>query len=415
MGFSQALSGMNAASQQLDTIGNNIANSQTSGFKSSSVQFADVYASSKVGLGTSVAGILQDFGNGTLETTDRDLDLGISGDGFFRFQSGDTVGYSRNGQLTMTTDGYLANAQGAYLTGYNVQNFNSSTTAATVATGGQPEVIQIPSGSISARATTSASASIDLDASDDAITADFDADDADTYNYATSTTVYDSLGVAHNLQMYFTKTDDNTWTVNTSLDGTTDPTTTTPSTTLLFDENGRLQGVDDGTGTGTTDGSALSFTFPGTDGAAELSFDFDFDGSTQTEQSYAISSPNQDGYASGQLVGISIDSDGTINGSYSNDQTVALGRVALADFANTEGLQPIGDNLWQATTASGQAVIGTAGNGSFGSLQSGTLEASNVDLSQELVNLIIAQRNFQANSNTIKTQDEVLQTVVNLR
>ncbi len=135
MGFSQALSGVNAASQQLDTIGNNIANSQTKGFKSSSVQFADVYAGSKIGLGTKVSGVLQDFSNGTLETTGRNLDVGISGDGFMRFTQGNEVGYSRNGQLTMTTDGYLANAQGALLTGYNVSNFNSLDTTATVPTG----------------------------------------------------------------------------------------------------------------------------------------------------------------------------------------------------------------------------------------------------------------------------------------
>ncbi|KFF49124.1 flagellar hook protein FlgE [Gammaproteobacteria bacterium MFB021] len=405
MGFSQALSGMNAASQQLDAIGNNIANSQTKGFKSSTVQFADVYASSRIGLGTSVAGVLQDFGNGTLETTNRNLDLGISGDGFFRFQQGNQVGYSRNGQLTMTTEGYLANAQGGTLMGYNVRNFNDPNVAATLPTGGQPEVIQIPSGSITAKATANASAAIDLDASGDTITANFDANNPDTFNYSTSTTVYDSLGVSHNLQLYFTKTGENQWRVNSQV-ALDDGTVANAGTgTLNFDPNGRL----------TNDPSTLALGFDPNNGANNLAFDFDFKGSSQTEQSYAINSPNQDGYAAGQLVGVSIDKDGTVRGSYSNDQSVALGRVVLSDFANVEGLKPIGDNLWQETTASGQAVVGVAGTGSFGALQSGTLEASNVDLSKELVDLIIAQRNFQANSNTIKTQDQVLQTVVNLR
>ncbi|WP_110651108.1 flagellar hook protein FlgE [Salinicola peritrichatus] len=492
MGFSQALSGVNAASQQLDTIGNNISNSQTKGFKSSSVQFADVYAGSQIGLGTRVSGVLQDFTNGTLETTNRDLDLGISGDGFLRFVQGDQVGYSRNGQLTMTADGYLANAQGAYLTGYNVSNFNSTDTTATVPTGGLPEIIQLPSDSMIAKATQNASAAIDLDSSDAVPTRAFDPSNSATYNYGTSSSVIDSQGNAYDLQMFFIRADEaadgselsNAWTVETrvalgenntfpktidSLDGVTDPnfggadpasvtggngeyTVTsggvnyiatvsgaTPTTDaagnvtgytggsisysavldskmLQFDNNGQLSGI-------STDGglefdnttTATSYAFDPQNGAAPLSFDFDFAGSSQTAQDYATNSPQQDGYTSGQLVGVSIDEDGTIIGSYSNNQNIGLGRVVLADFSNPEGLESLGDNLWAETSASGQAVMGTAGSGRYGSLQSGTLEASNVDLTEELVNLIIAQRNFQANTNTIKTQDEVMQTVVNLR
>lgn len=411
MGFSQALSGINAASQQLDTIGNNISNSQTKGFKGSSVQFADVYAGSQVGLGTKVSGVLQDFTNGTLETTNRDLDLGISGDGFLRFVQGDQVGYSRNGQLTMTADGYLANAQGAYLTGYNVSNFNSTDTAATVPTGGLPEIIQLPSDSMIAKATQNASAAIDLDAGAEVPTdsngdpREFDATNSATYNYSTSTTVIDSLGNSHNLQMYFVKTGDNAWTVKSRVDLPDGTTAELEDKTLTFNSSGQL----------TAPADAVEYSFDPSNGAAELGFDFDFAGSSQTAQTYATNSPRQDGYAAGQLVGVSVDEDGLIVGSYSNDQRVGLGRVTLADFANPEGLESLGDNLWAETSASGQAVMGTAGSGRYGSLQAGTLEASNVDLTEELVNLIIAQRNFQANTNTIKTQDEVLQTVVNLR
>ncbi|WP_110665443.1 flagellar hook protein FlgE [Salinicola halophilus] len=494
MGFSQALSGVNAASQQLDAIGNNIANSQTKGFKSSSVQFADVYAGSKIGLGTKVSGVLQDFANGTLETTGRNLDVGISGDGFLRFSQGNEVGYSRNGQLTMTTEGYLANAQGAYLTGYNVSNFNSLDTSATVPTGGLPEVIQLPGDSMIAKATQNASAAIDLDASS-AVPTDnngnarpFNAANSATYNYSTSTSVIDTQGNAHNLQMYFVRADqdanggelENSWKVETrvslgenntfpkstnNLDG--DPvfsrnprgrnggngeysvradgtdyiatvTGTTPRTNaagdvtgytggrisyaavlddkmLSFTANGQLSGISTNGGLDFDNTTSAGYTFDPQNGSEALDFDFDFAGSSQTAQAFATNSPNQDGYAAGQLVGIAVEEDGLIVGNYSNDQRVGLGRVTVADFANPEGLTPRGDNLWAETSSSGQAVMGVAGSGRYGSLQAGTLEASNVDLTEELVDLIIAQRNFQANTNTIKTQDEVLQTVVNLR
>ncbi|MGN6193070.1 MAG: flagellar hook-basal body complex protein, partial [Rhodanobacteraceae bacterium] len=177
MSFSQALSGLNAASQNLDAIGNNIANSQTYGFKGSSIQFADVYAGSKIGQGVRVAGVLQNFANGTLETTGRNLDLGINGGGFFRFKQGDQVVYSRNGQLTLTQDGYLVNASGAKLTGF----------AAGVGTGGTPEALHVPSDAMSANPTTSVQAALNLDASSPTInraTVPFDATDANTYSYA---------------------------------------------------------------------------------------------------------------------------------------------------------------------------------------------------------------------------------------
>ncbi|MHB0775297.1 flagellar hook protein FlgE [Halomonas sp. WWR20] len=473
MGFSQALSGVNAASTQLDAIGNNISNSQTKGFKSSSVQFADVFAGSQVGLGTRVAGVLQNFNNGTLETTNRDLDLAISGDGFFRFNQGGQVGYSRNGQLTMTSDGYLVNAQGAQLTGYNVSNFN--TVNAAIPTGGQAELIQLPADSMVAQATTKSSAGVDLDAGDEIPTEAFNAANASTYNYSTSTTFYDSLGNSNNLQMYFIKTGDNAWQVESRValgassswsntveadgnypagfaptkNGTEEftyddvdyvATVTGGSTvggtfqggtisyqakletaTLEFDSNGKLKTAYNGTaGAPVTkaDGvgeNVVEFAFNGANGAAKTNFTFDFSGSSQTAQDYAINSPQQDGYASGQLVGIQIEDDGTIVGNYSNEKSIDLARVALANFGNKEGLQSIGDNMWAETGSSGAAVIGAAGVGKFGTIESGTLEASNVDLTKELVDLIIAQRNFQANTNTIKTQDEILQTVVNLK
>lgn len=396
MGFAQGVSGLNASAANLDVIGNNIANSGTIGFKSGSVQFADVYAGSQIGQGVRVAGVLQNFANGTLETTGRNLDLGINGGGFFRFKQGDQVVYSRNGQLTLTQDGYLVNAAGAKLTGF----------AAGVGTGGTPEALHVPTDAMNANATTSAQAVLNLDAGSatiDRATVPFDSTDASTYSYANTGTTYDSLGVQHIMTTYFTKTGDNNWEVRVGMDGTFDPAN---QGTLVFDTNGVL------------DPAASTFpnvTFTPAGGAATMNFTLGFDGTTQFGNDFALSSLVQDGYTSGSLVGIRFDKNGDIVGSYSNEQTRTLGTIALANFRNPEGLAPAGDNAWTETGNSGQPLLGTAGSGQLGSLEDGTLESSNVDLATELVNLIIAQRNYQANTQTIKTQDQVLQTVVNLR
>jgi flagellar hook protein FlgE len=394
MSFSQALSGLNAASQNLDVIGNNIANSQTYGFKGSSIQFADVYAGSQIGQGVRVAGVLQNFANGTLETTGRNLDLGINGGGFFRFKQGDQTVYSRNGQLTLTQDGYLVNAAGAKLTGF----------AAGVGTGGTPEALHVPTDAMSANPTTSVQAALNLDAGSatiDRTTVPFDATDASTYSYANTGTTYDSLGVQHIMTTYFTKTGGNTWEVEVGMDGNP-----AGQGQLVFDTNGVLNA-------GASTLPNVTFTPAG--GAAPMNFTVGFDGTTQFGNDFALSSLVQDGYTSGSLVGIRFDKNGDIVGSYSNEQTRTLGTIALANFRNPEGLAPAGDNAWTETGDSGQPLLGTAGTGQLGSLEDGTLESSNVDLATELVNLIIAQRNYQANTQTIKTQDQVLQSVVNLR
>lgn len=411
MGFSQALSGLNAAATNLDVVGNNIANSQTVGFKGSSAQFADVYAGAKVGLGTRVSAVLQDFSDGTLETTNRNLDLAVSGTGFFRMVQNDQVVYSRNGQLTMTSDGYLENAQGARLTGY----------PAGVGAGGQPQTLQVPSGALMATPTSEIDASLNLDANidiaGDAIRADFTLSDGSAasfdYHYANSATVYDSLGVAHNVTMYFTKLAapaENTWEVRQAMDGKIAddgviPGTTITKDTLSFNSNGTL---DENT-------AEMDFSFPASGGAAALNYTLDFTGTTQFGNDFELSSLNQNGYSSGSLVGITIDDAGNIVGNYSNEQSQVLGTITLANFRNPEGLQPVGDNAWAETSTSGQALLGQAGGGVFGTIESGVVETSNVDLTAELVDLIIAQRNYQANSQTIKVQDEVLQSAVNLR
>ncbi|MHD0644060.1 flagellar hook protein FlgE [Pseudomonas aeruginosa] len=382
MGYSQALSGLNAASQSLDVIGNNIANSQTVGFKGSSAQFADVYANSKVGLGTRVAGVLQNFNNGSLTTTGRGLDLAIAGNGFFRFEQDGQVVYSRNGQLVKTPEGYLENASGARLMGAN-------------------GVIQIPTASMPAKATTKIESTVNLDAGDPVIAVAFNPADPDTYNFSTTANTFDSLGNLQTVNLSYVKTGTNTWQVYASLNGVVSPS---GPQTLNFTNNGTLTGF-----------TPAAFNFTMTNGAANMSMTFDANGTTQFGSEFYQSAMKQDGYTNGDLVGISVDKAGNIVGTYSNEQTQNLAQLNLATFANMNGLKPNGDNSWVETSESGQALVGLAGVGTFGAISANTLESSNVEMSNELVNLIIAQRNYQANSQTIKTQDEIQQTIMNLR
>lgn len=382
MGFSSALSGLSASSKNLDVIGNNIANSQTNGFKSSSVQFADVYAA-KTGMGVSVAGIIQNFNNGNLESTGRNLDLAIGGDGFFQFsQNGETV-YSRNGQVTMTPEGYLENAQGARLIGANGP-------------------IQIPNTGMLSNATTQVSSSVNVDSRLPVITAPFNMADPDTYSYANTANTYDSLGNQHTVTLYYTKTGVNQWSVRASMDGAM---STSAPQVLDFTTNGSLVGTY----------APTNFQFPLTNGANNIDFTMDFKGSTQFGSDNYQNTLVQDGYTNGQMIGITFNKDGSIMANYSNEQKVKVADITVANFLNPEGLKPMGDNVWGATTASGQAVTGTPGVGRLGSIESGVLEASNVDLSKNLVDLIVAQRTYQANAQSIKSQDEILQQAVNLR
>ncbi|CBV44262.1 flagellar hook protein FlgE [Halomonas elongata] len=422
MGFSQALSGLNAASSSLDVLGNNIANSQTVGFKGSDTLFADVYANSKVGLGTKVSRVLQDFGEGNLESTGRNLDLGISGEGFLRFQQNGEVVYSRNGQLSMTADGYLENAQGARLMGFGVND------AGQVQTGGQPSVLQVSAEEMAASATTDVATTLNLD-SREAVGEQLDQVDVTTdmsdpannqqtldYHYANNFTAYDSLGNPRNATVYYQKTGANSWTGRVTMDGHYDASN---DFTLTFNNSGQLATIN-GNDAGDpanmpTVSVASDNTTPLGGEPAELSFTLDIAGSTQFGNTSRASDLIQDGYTSGSLVGISIEDDGTIVRNYTNEQSRPAGQVSLASFRNPEGLDPVGDNAWAATAASGQELVGAPGTGQLGGIQSGVVESSNVDMAQELVDMIVTQRAYQANSQTIKTQDEVLQTAINLR
>ncbi|WP_438767230.1 flagellar hook protein FlgE [Kushneria sp. TE3] len=405
MAFTQGVSGLNAASSQLDTIGNNIANSQTVGFKKSRTEFADLYAGAKAGLGVQVSGITQGFSQGALETTDRSLDLAIDGGGFFRLSDGQQTTYSRNGQFQMDANGFLVNNTGGKLTGYPVDDATSANPV--VLAGAQPVALQVAQGDLDASATTGGSMTFNLNSTDPAKVNTnggaiaFDASNPKSYNWQTSLTTYDSQGNAQQVNMYFVKspTADNAWTVHAMNKGEEVGTSN-----LSFNENGKITG-----------GDTLNLAFNPNNGAANFNASIDLSNVTQNSGSFVVKAANQDGYAAGSLTGISIADNGDVLGNYSNNQSRALGRVALASFTNEQGLKPDGNNGWLATTGSGQELLGSAGTGQLGSLLSGTLENSNVDLASELVTMIVAQRNYQANSQTIKTQDQILQTMVSLR
>ena len=429
MSFNQGVSGLSAASSNLDTIGNNIANSQTVGFKSGRSEFADLFAGARgaiqPGLGVQVSGITQSFSGGSLNSTDRNLDMAIDGGGFFRLADGDQTVYSRNGQFSQTNDGRIVNAKGAVLTGYNVSNFNSATAPATVNASGNPVPIQIPSAPLNARATSSASMQSALDSGAvDKSSKTFNADDTSTYNWSAPTTVFDSLGNAHGINLFFSKqgANSNLWRVDSQI-ASDNGAVKLPAVDLQFDTQGNLTNAypdsaaapDPGSSSVTynTDSSGAPISLG--NGSDPLNFTFDFAGSSQTAQKFAANDKQQNGYAPGNLTGITVQKDGTIQGRYSNDQKVDLAQVAVADFGNVQGLAPVGDNAWAQTQSSGQPLLGTPGSGQLGNVLGSTLEASNVDLSKQLVDMIVAQRTYQANAQTIKTQDQVLQTAVNLR
>jgi flagellar hook protein FlgE len=428
MGFEQALSGLNGASKSLDTIGNNVANASTVGFKASEAEFADVYAASltgagsgQVGIGTKVATIAQQFTQGNITSSNNPLDVAINGGGFFRMSTNGTITYSRNGQFQLDKDGFIINANGAHLTGYVAD-------ARGILSTGAPADVKINSADLSPAATGKVSALLNLDSRDAAIDSTvkpFDINDPTTYHNATSVTVYDSVGNQHVMQTFFVKTHPlpadaagtaASWDVYVAADGAVIPA---PA-------NGNV-----GTLTFKTDGTidTAATTLPFTDielpvsssgaqspiGGAGTGIKLDFTGTTQFGSNFGVNSLSQDGYASGRLSGFNIGSDGIIIGRYTNGKSNTLGQVVLANFTDPNGLQPLGNNQWAISSNSGPELPGPPGSGSLGVLTASAVEDSNVDLTGELVNMITAQRVYQANAQTIKTQDQVLQTLVNLR
>ncbi|CRY53456.1 MULTISPECIES: flagellar hook protein FlgE [Yersinia] len=419
MGFSQAVSGLNAASSNLDVIGNNIANSATAGFKAGSVSFADMFAGSQTGMGVKVAGITQDFNDGTATTTNRRLDLAISQNGFFRMQdSSGGVFFARNGQFKLDANRNIINMQGLSLTGYPATG-----TPPTIQQGANPVPLSIPQDMIPAKATTSGNMVANLTSTHDIVptTPAFDPDKADTYSFVNNMTTYDTLGNRHEINVFYVKrtessTAGNSWDVYTRDSSANPAQVAALRGSMQFDTNGALQSVTNGANPPST--TDFTFTIPigVVNGATAPAFTLSVAGTKQQNTGTdSIVTQNQTGYAAGEFTGFQINNDGSVVGTYSNQQTQLLGQIVMANFANPEGLSSEGDNVWRETLASGNPMLGTAGGGGFGTLTSGALESSNVDLSKELVNMIVAQRNYQSNAQTIKTQDQILQTLVNLR
>ncbi|EMX9178481.1 flagellar hook protein FlgE [Citrobacter sedlakii] len=424
MAFSQAVSGLNAAATNLDVIGNNIANSATYGFKSGTASFADMFAGSKVGLGIKVAGITQDFTDGTTTNTGRGLDVAISQNGFFRLvDSNGAVFYSRNGQFKLDENRNLVNMQGMQLTGYPAAG-----TPPTIQQGANPGPITIPNTLMGAKSTDTAAMQINLNSSDKVpANKPFSPTDADSYNKRAPLTVFDSQGNQHDINVFYVKTGDNTWDVWTQ-DSSVANSPLVKAAQMKFDENGALDNVEEYTPdagvpaqdwvlSGTPNATPTFRITSGTvNGAEPAEFTLSLQNSMQQNTgANNVIATTQNGYKPGDLVSYQINDDGTVVGNYSNEQKQVLGQIVLANFANNEGLSSQGDNVWAATQASGVELLGTAGTGNFGKLTNGALESSNVDLSKELVNMIVAQRNYQSNAQTIKTQDQILNTLVNLR
>ncbi|XBS68377.1 flagellar hook protein FlgE [Acerihabitans sp. KWT182] len=411
MGFSQGVSGLNAASSNLDVIGNNIANSETTGFKAGTTSFADIYAGSQVGLGVEVTGVTNDFSDGDVDSTGDGLNVAISNSGFFRVvDSSGNVYYTRDGDLQLDDNRNLLTS-----TGYNVTGYPASGTPPTIQQGATPVDLSIPLTGMSATATTTATMELDLDSESTAVdttTTPFDATDSSTYSFSEPITTYDSLGNPHNISLYFTKTADNTWDVK-AVDGSDSSGTVQDLGTMSFNSNGTLAS----TASNTAGDAADTFTINmvGVDGSAASTFSLNFSGSLQQyTTASSVSSQNANGYPAGDLTDYTINDDGTITGTYSNGQTQLLGQIVLANFSNPQGLTADGNNVYTATANSGPAVLGTAGTGNFGTLTSGALEDSNVNLSNELVDLIVAQRDYQSNAQTIKAQDTIMQTLVSM-
>ncbi|MFT0531538.1 flagellar hook protein FlgE [Castellaniella hirudinis] len=413
MGFGQGLSGLNAASQNLDVIGNNIANSGTVGFKAGSATFADVYANSRVGLGVQVASVNQRFTTGVVSTTGNQFDMAIDGaNGLFvvKMPGAETL-YTRNGQFFADKNNLIVNAQGQQLMGYGVTMDNTTIPPTPMpAMGGGLIGLTVPIGNIAPNATSEIKNQLNLDVDATPITAAFDPADATTYHRATPVNIFDSLGQSHTLTQYYTKTADNAWRVDyryQAADGTTQ-SPTPASVNMTFDGDGRL----------TAPTAPTSFTIPtgatGVGGANALTYTISFDKSTQFAGNYDTKF-TQDGYATGQYASMSIDADGSVVANYTNGAKQTMGFVALANFNNLQGLQPVGGNAWAETAASGQPVAGTPGSNGMATLKGQAVEESNVDMSQELVNMIIAQRTYQANAQTIKTQDQIMQTLISMR
>jgi len=414
-------SGLSAHGDAIGVVGDNIANASTTGYKSSRAEFADVLGGAgpdgrPTGNGVRLAGTDVLFGQGSLQQTGRSLDMAISGNGFFQVAGshGGIAGnwYTRNGQFSIDKKGVLVNGEGLHLQGYLIDSAGKvGTKAGDLTIGGEspPQV------------TSTAKMAVNLDSSAIPPAAWSAANPTGTSNYATSMTVYDSLGAAHRADVYFRATGSGGWEWHAMVDGgeltggAAGTATEIATGTLAFNTQGALQ-------TATTTSSSASFL----NATANQAITFNFGdaigaggtglaGTTQFQAASSVKSVSQDGYAAGTLQDVSVADDGTITGKFSNGQSRAIAQVALASFASDDGLHRAGGTLFAETVASGTALVAGAGTAGRGALSGGALEGSNVDLGHELVTLIAYQRAFQANSKVITISDEMLSDINNLK
>ena len=421
MAFTTALSGVNAAQSDLDVISNNIANSSTTGFKTARAEFGDVYAQSLLGTttptpgqGVKVTGITQQFSQGDLEFTDNALDVAINGDGFFQVKDQGVVEYTRAGAFKIDKDGFVSTVSGARVQGYQVD----ATTGKVTGTVGD---IQTQAALLAPKATTTATLTGNLNASDGNKTAaNFLATDASTYHATTSMAVFDSQGNSRSLDLYFLKTADNTFSVMSFLTNNATPpvstsTTLNATTPLITGLTFTTAGAYDQAAGGGDKGLANIAVAGAAAGVADLAIALDVTGLTQFGSNFAISTATQNGYSAGQLSSIEVSDVGLVSARYSNGISASMGQFALADFGNVNGLQPVGSTNWIETFKSGQPVLNKAGDNALGLIQGFALEQSNVAITQELVDLIVAQRNFQANAQVVQAEDAITQTIINMR
>ena len=422
MGFQQGLSGLSAASKNLEVIGNNVANANTYGEKSARAEFADMYAAAmtgsasnntQAGIGVTVATVAQQFTQGNITPTGNPLDLAVNGNGFFQVEdASNQLQYTRNGQFKVSNTGNIVNDQGNKLMGYPADAQGNIVQGAA-----QP--LQLPTGGIDPQATTKSTMEFNLDSraavTKPATTPSIDFTDQKTYNNATSVTMFDAKGQDVAVSYYFQKTGTDTWDVYATANGTTVGGTAaapSPIASMQFSADGS---------TVVSPSGAITLDIPASTNAAGAAtlpitgIQLDVSGATEFGSNFGVTNMTQDGYTAGQLTGVSVDNTGKLIAQYSNGQTKAAGQLELANFRNVQGLTPLGGNAWKQTAASGGPIVGVAGDGNLGVLNSGSLEESNVDLTAELVSMITAQRDYQANAQTIKTMDQAMQTLVNLR
>jgi flagellar hook protein FlgE len=404
MPFQIALSGLNAANADLNITANNIANVNTTGFKRSRGNFVELFAtglqsvsSTANGLGARLSSVQTQFSQGSINFTENNLDLAITGDGFFTVSDEGSRAYTRAGAFGVDRDGFVVNAQGQRLQAFPPTGNGFNT--------GQLGDLQLTTSDNPPQASTAVTAGVNLptDANAPGVTP-LDPADANSYNHTTSLTVYDSLGSPHTASYYFVKTaNPNEWEVSLYVDGNAVGT----AQTLEFDATGSLIAPANG-----------EVAFPPAavaTGADPIELTTDFGAATQYGNQFGVNNLTQDGFASGRLTGIDISQEGIVFARFTNGQSTPLGKLALANFSNPQGLENVGDTAFAETFESGQALLGEAGTSNFGLVESGALESSNVDLTAELVNMITAQRNFQANAQMISTSDAIAQTIINIR